>query len=76
MLPKKVCISAPTDRPWVEAQLRSVDPSRLILTPHSLGNSPAARDAGHRMAVDSLLTLLAGEPPSSVPNPEAITRWE
>ncbi|NIO07588.1 MAG: hypothetical protein GTO40_06100 [Deltaproteobacteria bacterium] len=56
--------------------LRSIDTSRLILTPHSIANSPAARDAGHRMAVDSILSLLAGKVPSTVLNPEAIAQWE
>ena len=55
--------------------LRSINPTRLILTPHSIGNSSAARDAGHRMAIQTILKLLAGEPPSSVLNPEAIQRW-
>ena len=55
--------------------LRSIDPTRLILTPHSIGNSPLARDSGHRMAIQTILTLLGGEPPSSVLNPEAIPRW-
>ncbi len=55
--------------------LRSIDPTRLILTPHSIGNSPLARDSGHRMAIQTILTLLGGEPPSSVLNHEAIPRW-
>jgi len=55
--------------------LRSIDPTRLILTPHSIGNSPVARDSGHRMAIQTIITLFGGEPPSSVLNPEAIARW-
>lgn len=58
-----------------ESPLRSVDPARLILTPHAIGSSLAARDAGYRMAIESIIALLDGNPPPSVLNPEAAPRW-
>ncbi len=55
--------------------LRSLDPTRLILTPHIIGNSIISRDLGHRMAIKTILSLLGGELPANVLNPEAIPRW-
>jgi len=58
-----------------ESPLRAVDPSRLILTPHVIGNSLAARDGGYRMAIESILSLLHGGVPPWVINSEAVPRW-
>jgi len=55
--------------------LRAVDPSRLILTPHAIGNSLAARDGGYRMAIESIRSILRAEPPATLLNPEAVPRW-
>lgn len=55
--------------------LRSLDPTRLILTPHIIGNSIISRDLGHRLAIKSVLSVLKGEPPANVLNPEGIPRW-
>lgn len=60
----------------IESPLRAVDPARLILTPHVIGNSLAARDGGYRMAIESTLALFRGEPPRTVLNAEAIQRWK
>jgi D-3-phosphoglycerate dehydrogenase len=60
----------------MESPLRAVDPARLILTPHVIGNSLAARDGGYRMAIESTLALFRGEPPRTVLNAEAIQRWK
>lgn len=55
--------------------LRSVDPARLILTPHIVGNNHASRETGHRMAVGSIVQLLQGRVPEHVLNPDAIPLW-
>ena len=55
--------------------LRSLDPTRLILTPHVIGNSIISRDLGHRMAIETILSLLKGEHPDNVLNPEGFPRW-
>ncbi len=56
--------------------LRSLDPTRLILTPHIIGNSIISRDLGHRMAIKTILSLLEGSPPAHVLNSEALPRWQ
>ena len=58
-----------------ESSLRSIDPARLILTPHIIGNNLPSRMSGQRMALESLLSLLHGEPPPTVLNREGIPRW-
>ncbi|MEE9549669.1 MAG: NAD(P)-dependent oxidoreductase, partial [Candidatus Binatia bacterium] len=58
-----------------ESSLRSIDPTRLILTPHIIGNNLPSRMSGQRMALESILSLLRGEIPSTVLNREAIPRW-
>jgi len=55
--------------------LRSLDPARLILTPHIIGNSLISRDRGHQMAIQTILQLLRGEVPAAVLNPQAAPRW-
>jgi len=57
------------------SKLRQVDPARLILTPHIIGNNPKSIESGHRMAVDSILSILAGKAPETVLNREAVERW-
>lgn len=58
-----------------ESSLRSIDPTRLILTPHIIGNNLPSRMSGQRLAMESILSLLRGEVPSTVLNREAIPRW-
>ena len=58
-----------------ESSLRSIDPTRLIMTPHIIGNNLLSRMSGQRMAMESILSLLRGEIPSTVLNREAIPRW-
>ena len=55
--------------------LRSMDPTRVILTPHIIGNSVISRDLGHRMAIQTIGSLLEGSPPANVLNRSAIPRW-
>ncbi|MEE9548967.1 MAG: hydroxyacid dehydrogenase [Candidatus Binatia bacterium] len=59
-----------------ESPLRTIDPARLIMTPHIIGNNFPSRMSGQRMALESILCLLRGETPSTVLNREAIPRWQ
>ena len=56
--------------------LRQVDPTRLIMTPHIIGNNPGSLDAGQRMAAESILSILDGRAPDTVVNPKAIGLWK
>lgn len=58
------------------SNLREVDPGRLILTPHIIGNNPGSLEAGQRMAAESILSILDGKAPDTVVNPAAIARWK
>jgi D-3-phosphoglycerate dehydrogenase len=59
----------------LESPLRSVDPERMILTPHNVSHSEAGRRANFRLALDQILAAGRGEPPAHVVNPDAIPRW-
>jgi phosphoglycerate dehydrogenase-like enzyme len=54
---------------------RTVDPERLILTPHNVGHSEAGRRANLELALEQILAAGRGEPPAHVINPEAIPIW-
>jgi phosphoglycerate dehydrogenase-like enzyme len=54
---------------------RTVDPERLILTPHNIAHSEAGRRANLRLALDQILGVGRGEVPAHVVNPDAIVRW-
>jgi len=54
---------------------RTVDPERLILTPHNVGHSEAGRRANLALACEQILAVARGEPPAHVVNPEAIPIW-
>jgi D-3-phosphoglycerate dehydrogenase len=56
--------------------LRQIDPARLIMTPHIIGNNPGSAEAGQRMAAESILSILDGKVPDTVVNPLAIPRWK
>jgi phosphoglycerate dehydrogenase-like enzyme len=58
------------------SRLREVDPMKLIMTPHIIGNNPGSLEAGQRMAAASILSILQGIPPETVVNPGAIERWK
>jgi phosphoglycerate dehydrogenase-like enzyme len=58
------------------SRLRQVDPLKLIMTPHIIGNNPGSLEAGQRMAAASILSILQGIPPDTVVNPGAIQRWK
>jgi phosphoglycerate dehydrogenase-like enzyme len=59
----------------LENPLRRLDPERVILTPHKIGQSEAAFRKNHRLAVESLLKGLRGEVPENTVNRESIPRW-
>jgi D-3-phosphoglycerate dehydrogenase len=54
---------------------RTVDPERLILTPHNIAHSEAGRRANLRLALEQILAVGRGEPPAHVINPEALPIW-
>jgi len=56
--------------------LRQVDPMKLIMTPHIIGNNPGSLEAGQKMAAQSILSILDGKPPETVVNPLAIAHWK
>jgi D-3-phosphoglycerate dehydrogenase len=58
------------------SKLRDVDPTRVILTPHIIGNNPGSLEAGQRMAAASILSILDGKIPDTVVNPAAVERWK
>lgn len=60
----------PTDSP-----LLSLDPNRVPLTPHSMSNTDAARKVNRRTVVESVLTAMAGELPTTALNPEVEPTW-
>ena len=59
----------------LSSPLRSVDPERLILTPHNVSHSEAGRQANLRLALDTILAACNGEAPEHAVNREAIPRW-
>lgn len=54
---------------------RTVDPERLILTPHNIAHSEAGRRANLRLALDQVLAVGRGEAPEHTVNPDAVPRW-
>jgi D-3-phosphoglycerate dehydrogenase len=59
----------------MDSPLRRLDPDRLILTPHCIGNNLGSHRTGTRMAVGNILRALRGDVPEYVRNPGAIPRW-
>ena len=56
--------------------LRSLDPARVILTPHDIGQSDVARRANIEMAIETVLTVAQGRLPDCVLSPEVIPAWK
>src|SRR5437870_2395169 len=56
--------------------LREVDPTRLTLTPHIIGNNPGSLEAGQKMAAQSIVSILEGKVPETLVNPAAVERWK
>jgi phosphoglycerate dehydrogenase-like enzyme len=57
------------------SKLREVNPAKLILTPHIIGNNPGSLEAGQRLAAQSILAILEGKVPDTIVNPAAVQRW-
>lgn len=60
----------PAEHPY-----RTVDPERLILTPHNIAHSEAGRRANLCLAMDQILAVGRGEPPAHAVNADVIPRW-
>ncbi len=60
----------PADHPY-----RTIDPERLILTPHNIAHSEAGRQANLRLALEQILGVGRGEAPAHAVNPDAVARW-
>ena len=60
----------PAEHPY-----RTVDPERLILTPHNIAHSEAGRRANLRLAMDQILAVGRGELPAHAVNADVIPRW-
>lgn len=58
-----------------DSPLRGLDPDRLILTPHCIGNNLDSHRTGTRMAIGNILRALRGELPEYIKNPAAVRRW-
>jgi phosphoglycerate dehydrogenase-like enzyme len=56
--------------------LRQVEPAKLILTPHIIGNNPGSIEAGQKLAAESIASILDGKVPETVVNPAAVERWK
>ncbi len=59
----------------LDSPLRRLDPERVILTPHCIGNNEHSQATGVSMAQENILRTLRGERPSYVKNPAALQRW-
>ncbi len=59
----------------LDSPLRRLDPERVILTPHCIGNNEHSQATGVSMAQENILRALRGERPSYVKNPAALQRW-
>ena len=60
----------------MNSPLRQVDPTRLTLTPHIIGNNPGSLEAGQKMAAQSIVSILEGKVPETLVNPAAVERWK
>ena len=58
-----------------DSALRRLDPERVILTPHAIGNNVASHHTGTKMAIESVLQALRGEVPRYLKNPRAVEQW-
>lgn len=59
-----------------DSPLRSLDPAKVILTPHKIAQSPDSRLGNLRLAVQNTLDILAGKVPEYIVNPEVIPAWK
>ena len=59
----------------LDSPLRDLDPERVILTPHNAAGTEASRAGNLRLSVENALTMMRGEVPESVKNPEVLPTW-
>ena len=59
----------------VDSPMRSLDPERVFLTPHSIAHTHASAVANRVMAIETAIVALNGELPVPVVNPDAIPQW-
>ena len=59
----------------MDSRLRTLDPERVILTPHNIGHSEAARLANLKLAFQATVSALKSEVPKHAVNPQALTLW-
>jgi phosphoglycerate dehydrogenase-like enzyme len=57
-----------------DSPLRQLDPDRVLLTPHSMSNTHAARSGTQRKVVDTILEIEAGRVPELALNPQVRMR--
>jgi len=60
----------------IDSPMRSLDPERVFLTPHSIAHTHASFIANRVMAIETAITALNWELPIPVVNPEAIPQWK
>jgi D-3-phosphoglycerate dehydrogenase len=65
----------PTEPLQAESALRRLDPERVILTPHNVGLSDAARRGNWALAMRSVREALEGKVPAPTKNPDAVPGW-
>jgi len=59
----------------VGSPLLSLDPNRVLLTPHTMSNTDEARKVNRRMVVQSALTALEGGVPETAVNSQVTESW-
>ena len=60
----------------VDSPMRSLDPERVFLTPHSIAHTHASFVANRTMAIETAVVALNGKLPVPVVNPDAIPKWK
>ncbi len=59
----------------MDDRIRSIDPERLILSPHTLSSSVESQAGNARVIFDNIRAILRGQVPQTVVNPEVVERW-
>jgi D-3-phosphoglycerate dehydrogenase len=63
----------------MSSPLRTLDPEKVIFTPHCIGHNPDALVEGVKMAVGNVIRAFEGKPPEPTEcfkNPEVLPRWQ
>ena len=59
-----------------DSSLRELDPERVLLTPHNVAASFASLGANRALAIQSMVTALAGGVPETILNSEVVPAWK